>query len=148
MVLFHLSFKATASASNKFRVELPHPVPLQPMRYVRSVVNLNYSSVSALSNSVVYARMPWLTHYEMTNNKAENLLPIVMQPVPVDNTDNSTFTNTAYDITFKAEDIPQSFDVEFFQDDGITPQEFRLGFANKIQSIDLFFEYGHNDRFH
>lgn len=148
MVLFHLSFKATATASNTFRVELPHPIPLQPMRYVRSVVRLNYSSVSALTNSVVYARMPWLTHYEMTNNKAENLLPIVMQPVPVDNDDNTTFTSTSYDITFKAEDIPQNFDVEFFQDDGITPQEFRLGFANKIQSIDLFFEYGHNDRFH
>lgn len=150
MVLFHLSFKAPADVTetNKFRVDLPHDIPMQPMRYVRSVVRLTYSSTTPLTNSIAYARMRWLTHYEMTNNIGQNLLPIVMQPVPINNSDQQTFTSTEYNITFKAEDIGRSFDVEFLNDDGITPLNFKLGFANKIQSIDLFFEYAHNDTFH
>jgi len=149
MVLFHLSFKATLTETNKFRVDLNHEIPMQPMRYVKSVVRCNYSSTAALTNSVIYARIPWLSHYEVTNNKGENLLPVAFQPVPANPTSESqTWTSEHYDIKFKPEDIPRSFDVEFFSDDGVTAQNFKLGFANKIQSIDLYFEYAHNDTFH
>lgn len=122
---------------------------MQPMRYVKSVVHFNYATQNQLSNSVIYARIPWVSHYEVTNNIGENLLPISFLPVPTDkNHETSTFTSEMYDIKFKPEDIPRSFDVEFFSDDGTTPMNFKLGFANKIQSIDLYFEYAHNDTFH
>lgn len=149
MVLFHLSFVAPAAATNKFRVEIPHDIPMQPMRYVRSVVRLSYSSVSPLTNSVMYARLPFASGYELTNNTGHDLLPIVIQPVPANpSAESQTFTSTEYNITFKASDCPRSFDVEFFQDDGTTAQEFRQGFGNKIQSVDLYFEYAHSDTFH
>jgi hypothetical protein len=151
MVLFHLSFKAPAdvSVASSFRVDLNHEIPMQPMTYVKSIVRFNYNSTNALTNSVIYARLPWLSHYEVTNNIGENLLPVAFQPVPANPaSETQTYTAEQYGIKFKPEDIPRSFDVEFFQDDGVTPMEFKLGFANKIQSIDLYFEYAHNDTFH
>ena len=149
MVLFHLSFTADGTEKNLFRVDLNHEIPMQPIKYCKSVVRATYSSVGANTNTVIYARVPWLSHYEVTNSAGESLLPIAFQPQPVD-TDNesSTYTSERYDITLKADDIPRSFDVSFLKDDAVTPMNFKAGFANKIQSIDLYFEYAHNDAFH
>ena len=149
MVLFHLSFTADGTEKNTFRVDLNHEIPMQPIKYCKSVVRATYSSVGPNTNTVIYARVPWLSHYEVTNSVGESLLPIAYQPQPVDtNEHEQTYTSERYDITLKADDIPRSFDVSFFKDDAVTPMNFKAGFANKIQSIDLYFEYAHNDAFH
>lgn len=149
MVLFHLSFTADGTDKNTFRVDLNHEIPMQPIKYCKSVVRATYNATGANTNTVIYARMPWLSHYEVTNNVGESLLPITYQPQPIDtNEHEQTYTSERYDITLKADDIPRSFDVSFFKDDAVTPMNFKAGFANKIQSIDLFFEYAHNDAFH
>ncbi len=149
MVLFHLSFTADGTEKNTFRVDLNHDIPMQPLKYCKSVVRATYFANNALTNTVIYARVPWLSHYEVTNSQGESLLPIAFQPQPTaPSIETSTYTSERYDITLKADDIPRSFDVSFFQDDAVTPQTFKAGFANQIQSIDLYFEFSHNDAFH
>lgn len=149
MVLFHLSFKADGTQTNTFRVDLNHDIPMQPLKYCKSVVRATYNATNALTNTVIYARVPWLSHYEVTNSQGESLLPIAFQPQPADVTnETSTYTSERYDITLKADDIPRSFDVSFFQDDAVTPMNFKTGVNNTLQSVDLYFEYAHNDAFH
>ena len=151
MVLFHLSFKADGTETNTFRVDLNHDIPMQPLKYCKSVVRATYAAAgppAALTNTVIYARVPWLSHYEVTNSQGESLLPVAFQPQPTDPNETSTYTSERYDITLKADDIPRSFDVSFFQDDAVTPMNFKTGVNNTLQSVDLYFEFAHNDAFH
>lgn len=148
MVLVHFTFVADSTLKNRFRLVLSHPIPLQPIRYVKSCVRASYNATGANTNTTIYARMPWLTHFEITSNTNENLLPISFLPQPVNGSDTTTYTESNYDITFKAEDIPREFDVDFFKDGEGTPMNFHSSTNNCIRSIELYFETAHNDTFH
>lgn len=152
MVLFHLQFAAPSSTdSNRFTVELSHPIPMQTLKLVKSCVHMTYSNTNPHTNSTIFARIPWLTHYEITSNTAESYLPIQIQPTPLSTAgtpDNVIYSNHTYDIRFKCDDIPTKFDVDFFKDTNGTAMPFNNTGLNKVRSIDLYFEYATNDAFH
>lgn len=153
MVLFHLQFTAPSSTdSNRFTVELSHPIPMQTLKLVKSCVHMSYAASGANTNSTIFARIPWLTHYEITSNTAESYLPIQIEPTPLNTSastpDDVVYSNHTYDIRFKCDDIPTKFDVEFFKDTNGTAMPFNTTGDNKVRSIDLYFEYSTNDAFH
>ena len=140
MVLFHIHLTAGATATNKFRVKLSHPIPAQPMTLKKSIVRQTYNATGANTNPIIYARLGnWLSHYEITSNSGESLLPIVFAP-------QRDRTAEDYHIKFKADDVPTEFDVELFSDSAMTPINLGTG-NNELLSVCLFFEYASNDNF-
>lgn len=140
MVLFHIHLTAGATPTNKFRVKLSHPIPAQPMTLKKTVVRQTYNATGANTNPIIYARLGnFLSHYEITSNSGESLLPIVFHPA-------QPRSESDYHIKFKADDIPTEFDVELYSDSAMTPILLGTG-NNQLLSVCLFFEYASNDNF-
>jgi len=141
MVLLHIQLPATATATNKVRVNLPHGIPSQVVKLVKTIVVQKYDASGANTNDMAYLSIPWLSNYEVTSSTSTALLPISF-----DNTINRT--ESVQDIKMKAEDISRAFDISVFKDANGTPFNLQTSTNNAIQSIHLFFEYSTNQTFH
>ena len=141
MVLLHIELASTATASNTVRVNLPHPIPSQVVKLVKSVVTQKHDASGQNANDMIYLSIPWLSNYEVTSSTSTSLLPISF-----DNSVNRTEAN--HDIKMKVEDISKAFDISVFRDAEGNTINLHTGTNNAIQSIHLFFEYGTNQRFH
>lgn len=140
MVLVHVQLLPIGTTStNRVRVKLNHEIKAQPMTLKKSVIRLNYNASGALTTSIVYAHLPFLSHYEVTSNSGEMLLPLSIDPT-------AARTSEDYHVKFRCEDVPREFDVSLFSDAQSTP--LNLGTqSNEIQSVDLYFEVASLDNF-
>lgn len=141
MVLLHIELASTATASNTVRVNLPHPIPSQVVKLVKSVVTQKHNASGQNANDMLYLSVPWLSNYEVTSSTSTSLLPI-----SYDNSVNRTEAD--HDVKLKAEDISRAFDISVFKDADGTPFNLQTNTNNAISSIHLFFEYGSNQTFH
>ena len=103
------------------------------------MVRLLQKRSSRVEGFSVYAHLPFLSHYEVTSNSGEMLLPLSIDPT-------ATRTSEDYHVKFRCEDVPREFDVSLFSDAQSTP--LNLGTqSNEIQSVDLYFEVASLDNF-
>lgn len=140
MVLLHISAKASATASHKFRVELPHKIISQVFTIKKSIIVQQYNASGANTNHIAYLNVPWISMYEATNNNSQPWLPLSFDP-------SQSRTESDYHIRIKAEELPMAFDIELYKDADGTPFQFQSGTNNQLQSVDLFFEYETNQSF-
>lgn len=139
MVLLHIALEGGATATNRLRVDLPHKLPSQVLRLVKTIVNIRQPHTHV--KDVIYVDLPFLSGYELTNNNSHSWLPISTDP-------GASRTESDCDLRVKAEEVQQSFFVDVYQDPAGTPFELQTMTADKINSIHLFFEYSTNQTFH
>ena len=102
--LLHISAKASATASHKFRVELPHKIISQVFTIKKSIIVQQYNASGAYTNHICYLNVPWISMYEATNNNSQPWLPLSFDP-------SQSRTESDYHIRIKAEELPMAFDL-------------------------------------
>lgn len=137
MVLLHIALDATATATNRIKVSLPHEIQNQTFTLKKTIVYHKHATGHD-KKALIYLNLgKWLTHYEITSSGGENYLPISFDP------DNNR-TEADYHISFHAERVPKEFYIEAFSDIDGTPLDFEDDTNHKLQHISLFFEYQNN----
>ena len=175
MPCLHLQLKPRVEGGNLCDVKIPHEIRSQVFRYkkssVRYVLDENPSSdQDADGNNIeiqdpyCFVELPFFTGFEITSNiAASGLLPVKLGIAEDRHLGRSEAlaprradVDSAYHINLKAEQIPATFEVKVFANDGITPKKFTkktlgaqtTGENNHLVQIDLFFEYESNNLFH
>ncbi len=139
MVLLHLHCKASTTASNTVRVEIPMTTPKQAITYKKSVVHYNVPSSSFDTHTILYARLKgggtdsFSQEELISTTGAGALLPIEFDP-------EARRTESDYHIRFNASHIGKTIDISFTRDDGITAQNLHASTDKTIRSVDLYFE--------
>lgn len=141
MVLLHLAIEGGATASHRFRVDLPHKIPSQVMRLTKTIVNIRAPHTH--TKDVIYVALPFISGFEVTNNNAHSYLAVSTDPDP-----NVSRTESQRDERIKVEEVEQSFFVELYKDPNGTPFELQTMTADKINAVHLFLEYETNNTFH
>ena len=135
MVLLHLVHMATATKTNRVRINLPHEVKSQVVTLKKSIVV--HSCPDGMCENVLYVDFPFVSMYENSNNNSHSWLPISINP-------GVYRTESDYHIRFKAADIPISFDVDFYKKADGTVFNFEAGVPGQLQEVHLYFEYESN----
>eukprot|EP00935_MAST-01C_sp_MAST-1C-sp1_P002761 g2761.t1 len=89
----------------------------------------------------VNADFKFFSGYEVTSNVSGG----GQVPCPVDTSKPVTESN--YNVTLLAEAVPQSFEVELFQDDGITPLSLSPTAYGSVSEVNMLLEYSTNNLF-
>jgi hypothetical protein len=139
MVLLHLVHHATATSTNRVRIELPHEIKSQVITLKKSIVvhRCDPSHPEGFCENVVYVDLPFVSMYENSNNNAHSWLPLSVDP-------EKYRTESDYHIRFKAGDIPIRFDVLFYKKPDGTPYNFQTDVNDSLQEVHLWFEYESN----
>ena len=173
MPLLHLQLLPRVEGGNICDVKIPHEIRSQVFRYKKSSVRYVLDENTAtdedgdgenidIQEPYCFIELPFFTGFEITSNiAASGLLPVKLG-LPQDraladaNRPKRADVDSPYHINLKAEQIPATFEVKVFANDGITPKKFTkktLGGQttaenNQLVQIDLFFEYETNNLFH
>ena len=140
MTLLHIECKATTTSTNRYRVNLTHSIPAQVVKVVKTIVAQNHNSTQENDNHIMYMSAPFLSNYEITSTTNHPLLPFSFDP-------KAFRTESDMHIKINAENIPKSFDVEFYKDEQLTPFEMHTDSNNHLKSVHLFIEYSTNQTF-
>lgn len=140
MVLLHLSHKSNATPTNRVRIELPHAINAQVLTLKKSIVVLQHDANNTFQEHVCYIDLPFVSMYEASSSNSHSWLPLSVDP-------SKSRTESDYHYRFKAENIPNTFDVYFYRDSNGTPFEFETATNDKLQEVHLWFEYESNITF-
>lgn len=135
MVLLHLAHMATATPTNRIRINLPHEVKAQALTLKKSIVV--HKCPDGNCEHILYVDFPFVSLYENSNNNSHSWLPLSIDPAVYR-------TESDYHIRFKTADIPISFDVDFYKKADGTVFNFQAGVDGLLQEVHLFFEYESN----
>lgn len=173
MPCLHLQLKPRVEGGNLCDVKIPHEIRSQVFRYKKSSVRYVADENPAtdqdgdgeaieIQEPYCFVELPFFTGFEITSNIASSGLLPVKLGLPNDraladtNRPHRVDVDSAYHINLKAEQIPATFEVKVYSNDGITPMKFTkkslgaqsTGENNNLVQIDLFFEYESNNLFH